>query len=561
MSYKALYRTYRPENFENVAGQKHIVKTLQNAVKNNKLAHAYLFCGPRGTGKTSIAKIFARLVNCTDEKTHPCGKCDNCIAMSNGSHPDIIEIDAASNNGVDEVRELIEKVKYAPSLGKYKVYIIDEVHMMTSGAFNALLKTIEEPPAHVIFIFATTEPQKVLPTIISRCQRYDFTKLSVNDMVDYMRYVLGKEKIAYEEEAIRLVAQLADGGMRDALSILDQVLAYATDKITVRDVNDIYGILTVDKKIRLIELVQDKQVHQLISEVSDIIEQGFDIKRTTMDLIEILKESIIYDYTSDISLCSMNEEEIMRVKRTSNTVQRLKMIDELMNAYDKYRFTANVGAYFEVCLLNMVAISDVSRETKQELLKQPKIEKTKKETTLSEDKQGIVETTEVETPVLMEERIPKKATKILEQGLNEEFILQLLVGANKTYKNLDTKGLQRLPEFYLSTEFGKCANLLREHKLVASGEQYLVVSVDNQAIANEINEQDQNDMFGRLFEELLEQPKKIFAITNDKATQMVQEFVQRKKSGTLPEAIVLEKVDKIEKIKALFQGNIQIEEK
>ena len=194
MAYQALYRKYRPDNFDGVAGQKAIVQTLKNAVKQNKIAHAYLFCGPRGTGKTSIAKIFAKMLNCEDHDHAPCGKCKNCIDMQKGAHPDIIEIDAASNNGVDEVRNLIEKVKYAPIEGKYKIYIIDEVHMMSTGAFNALLKTIEEPPAHVIFIFATTEPHKVLPTIISRCQVLDIKPMQKDDIMEQLiRHEIDKE--------------------------------------------------------------------------------------------------------------------------------------------------------------------------------------------------------------------------------------------------------------------------------------------------------------------------------------------------------------------------------
>ncbi len=392
MAYKALYRTYRPKCFEDVAGQQHIVKTLQNAVKQNKIAHAYLFCGPRGTGKTSIAKIFAKAINCEDETNKPCLKCSNCLAVQDGSHPDIVEIDAASNNGVDEVRELIEKVKYAPLKGKYKVYIIDEVHMMSAGAFNALLKTIEEPPEHVIFIFATTEPQKVLPTIISRCQRYDFTKVSINDMKERLIEVLNQEHIQYEEEAVRLICQLADGGMRDALSILDQVIAYSQDEVHVHHVNEIYGIMTVQEKIQLLNMVGSKDALNLMNMVSALIEKGIDIKRCTMDLIDILKETVIHDYTKEAtSLRVLSEDEVHEAKINKTTKERLKMIEYLMDAYDKYRFSANVGSYFEVCLLNMmepeivqvvqtVTTAPIPAQVTASVVKQPEVKNVSRET-------------------------------------------------------------------------------------------------------------------------------------------------------------------------------------
>lgn len=239
MAYQALYRKYRPASFDEVVGQKHIVQTLKNAIANQRIAHAYLFCGPRGTGKTSIAKIFARTLNCTGENP-PCMECENCKLSLDGTHPDIIEIDAASNNGVDEVRALIERVNYSPMEGKYKIYIIDEVHMMTSGAFNALLKTIEEPPEHVIFIFATTEPHKVLPTILSRCQRYDFSKVSNHDIQQRLIQICEKENVNADEDALEFIATLADGGMRDALSILDQCIAYEQNHITIDAVREIY---------------------------------------------------------------------------------------------------------------------------------------------------------------------------------------------------------------------------------------------------------------------------------------------------------------------------------
>lgn len=548
MAYKALYRTYRPKSFDEVAGQQHIVKTLENAVNQNKIAHAYLFCGPRGTGKTSIAKIFAKTINCESNDHKPCMQCDNCLAVQEGTHPDIIEIDAASNNGVDEVRELIEKVKYAPLKGKYKVYIIDEVHMMSAGAFNALLKTIEEPPAHVIFIFATTEPQKVLPTIISRCQRYDFTKVGSLEMTARIKTVLENEHIEYEDEAIRLVCQLADGGMRDALSILDQVIAYAQDKIETHHVNEIYGITTTQEKVELIKMVSERDAYHLMDKVKNLIEKGIDIKRCTMDLIELLKESVIHDYTKDASLLTLlTEEECYQVKANKTTKERLKMIEYLMDAYDKYRFSTNIGSYFEVCLLNMME-SEVEQSVNVNGNKNVSRE------TLSPIKETIPSLEIEEEPVIPSIVLPKKkeTKKVIiheenaAKPIKDEKILRLLVGATKALKAKDTEELKKIEEYYRDPDWAKEANLLRGHKLVASGEQYIVISVDNQAIANEINEQDSDNTFLKFMDMILNHRKKVFAITEEHQRKMILEFVRRQKEGTLPEPISFDIEEKVE---------------
>src|SRR5580700_5162936 len=240
--YQVLARKWRPQQFDDVVGQEHVTTTLKNAIEQNRLAHAYLFVGPRGIGKTSTARIFAKALNCVKGPTAtPCDKCDNCLEITEGRSLDVLEIDGASNNGVDQVRELRETVRYAPARGKFKIYIIDEVHMLTTQAFNALLKTLEEPPAHVKFIFATTEPQKVLPTILSRCQRFDLHRIPANLIAKHLQFIAGKEKIALEPAAAHAIARGAEGGLRDAESMLDQLVAFCGEKISENDVLDVFG--------------------------------------------------------------------------------------------------------------------------------------------------------------------------------------------------------------------------------------------------------------------------------------------------------------------------------
>ena len=294
MAYQALYRKWRPRTFDGVVGQTAITDTLKNAIKRGKISHAFLFAGPRGTGKTSCAKIFAKALNCTNlQDGEPCNECENCLAADQGTMNDIIEIDAASNNGVDEIRDIRDKVKYAPTQGKYKVYIIDEVHMLSMGAFNALLKTLEEPPEHVVFILATTELQKVPATIISRTQRYNFKRIDQHDLIARMTYILGQEKIDFEEKALEVIAQVADGGMRDSLSILDQILSYDQDKVKYEDALRITGYAAQEKIEQVLLNLLNGETSAALEIVHALLQDGASTKNILDELISLTVKGML----------------------------------------------------------------------------------------------------------------------------------------------------------------------------------------------------------------------------------------------------------------------------
>ncbi len=552
MAYQALYRKYRPTNFDEVVGQTHIIQTLKNAIVQNRIAHAYLFCGPRGTGKTSIAKIFAKTLNCTNSQDAPCGVCENCKMAANGSHPDIIEIDAASNNGVDEVRNLIDKVKYAPMQGKYKIYIIDEVHMMTSGAFNALLKTIEEPPAHVIFIFATTEPNKVLPTIISRCQRFDFNKVSMHDIKYRLSVVCKNEGIEIDENGLTLIAQLADGGMRDALSILDQCVAYCSSHIDVNDIRKIYGVVTSEDIGKLFYSVYKKDVDSFVKDIQKYSNMGMDIKRLTADFIHMLKDSLILDYSENSTLVSdMNKDMIRKYFKLAPINFRIKCIEELMDTYNKYTYASNALDYLEASLLK---ISSYSYESKTHIIDSDyndfkEIEEEENyETSYDDtsDNSDIIEKNiqkDDNNGVLEKFEISDVSRETLKQSentnnkiiLNDEFVIQLLVGATKMERSIDTNKFNNIGQFISSLEFGKYAATLRNSSIMASGSNYIVVCVSNEIFAKQINEFELNYGYEDFMEVLLGKAKKVFALDKTQQSRVKDEFKERMISGNLPE--------------------------
>lgn len=475
MEYQALYRAFRPQKFSDVVGQHHVTKTLQNAIMRNKESHAYLFSGPRGTGKTSIAKIFAKALNCQFETDgEPCNECELCVSITDGSANDVIEIDAASNNGVDEIRNIRDKVKYAPAEAEFKVYIIDEVHMLTTGAFNALLKTLEEPPAHAIFILATTEPHKIPATIISRTQRFDFKSLDIEEITERLEFVAQQENTAYDKEALSYIARIAEGGMRDALSIMDQVIAFSSDEITMQDAVMITGGIERDELNEWMKFIEQKDSEAAFKKFHQLIDEGKDPTRLVHELVYFIRDIILMKHSEEIS------EETAFVHVEDELLY--KMIDVLNDAMVSMRFSVSVSVHLEIVIVKMIRVLDAplpaaaaggaSSEEIAELKAQ-----------LKHLEQKIASGAAV-----VKEKPKRSSSARSRQGFSVEKIERVLNSANKedlvklkdgwpgVYQYIEEKGLQSLRA------------LIKDSVPVAASDTHVLIKFDNDVHSELINQ-------------------------------------------------------------------------
>ena len=622
MSYQVLYRTYRPSRFDEVVGQEYIVKILKNTIKNKRIAHAYLFAGPRGTGKTTIAKLFAKAINCEDFNEEACDSCPSCLAFKENNHPDIIELDAASNNSVDDIREIIEQVPYSPIVGKYKVYIIDEVHMLSSSAFNALLKTLEEPPAHVVFILATTDPQKIIPTVLSRCQRYNFSKISNLNMEKKMVEILNKEHLQYEDKALDEVAMLAEGGMRDALSILEQILSYNNDGIFLEDVQRIFGLSTKEEKVELLIKIHNDLTGS-INLLRQMYDSGIDPKRLCVDLLEIIKESLIYsDDQNETLLNKLSKFDCMNILDVVSVTDLLSDITYLEEALNKARSNQSFLTYLELAEVKMggnsskhtiktkpaikqtvtktvveepkveAVVAEEVKEKPQVVVEEPVVEKTITEDIpnglesggsnlgLESDGARISITPEpiMETLVQdisgglkagLESGLESEGSNLglesggLESSVDIEYLAALLLTANKNEKVSDSIIYNRLEMYKLDPDKRKFYELLRNTDLFASGKDVIIVTGPKLYIDNINASENRNELY-RFFMEEFGLDKVIYGVEDNKRGELISIYknlmANKDSKAPMVEKPVIEKeITNEEKAKLLFD-NVRVED-
>ncbi|WP_154838182.1 DNA polymerase III subunit gamma/tau [Staphylococcus sp. Marseille-Q1834] len=532
MNYQALYRMFRPQSFEDVVGQEHVTKTLRNAISKGKQSHAYIFSGPRGTGKTSIAKVFAKAINCLNPHDgEPCNECAICKGITQGTNGDVIEIDAASNNGVDEIRNIRDKVKYAPSESKYKVYIIDEVHMLTTGAFNALLKTLEEPPAHAIFILATTEPHKIPPTIISRAQRFDFKAIGTEQIVDRLRFVAEEQELQYDDAALEFIAKASEGGMRDALSIMDQAIAFGDEHLTLQDVLDVTGSVDEAALNDLFKEVVDGNVKEAFARYHRFIAEGKEVNRLINDMIYFVRDTIM-----NKTVESEAEYDAL-IRFDLETLYHL--IDIINDTLVSIRFSVNQNVHFEVLLVKIaemiknqpenvqnVATTQVASEPHNEELLQ-RMEQLENELKMLKA-QGITQPSNKTNSTQATTR-GKRANK---NPFSMTQIAKVLDEANKEDIQLLKKHWQEVIDYAKSNDKKSLVSLLQNSVPVAASAKRVLIQFEEEIHCEIVNrDEEKRSNIENVVRNIINKNVEVVGVPSDQWMRVRSEYINNRKQS------------------------------
>lgn len=541
MSYQALYRVWRPQTFEDLVGQDMITKTLKNALATKQTTHAYLFAGPRGTGKTSCAKLFAKALNCPNQVNgDPCNECETCKAITAGRLNDVIEIDAASNNGVEEIRDIRDKVKYAPTQADYKVYIIDEVHMLSTSAFNALLKTLEEPPANVVFILATTDPHKIPATIISRTQRFDFKRITSGAILERMEYILKQKQFEYDEKALNVIARAAEGGMRDALSILDQVLSFGDNKVTLDNALLVTGSVTRENLIKYLSQVQNHETVAGLQTIHAILDEGKDTKRLLEDLINCCRDLLLYKQAPEMleqTGSVMIDDEFKSMAEKSNPETLYRYIDTLNEQQENMRYSMHQSVYLEVLTVKLAKIDGKERKTSvQSLQTAPEtlnelndLQRQVKE--LKDQVKNLLGKTNRGFSDEKTSRPAKKTVQRYEIKIDVASIYRILGSATKIDKNRFLDCMKDI----LSTLNISSKAMFNMCEIEAAGPEGIILSFNNEFICGRIiNEERVRDEFENSVGRIYGDAKKIVYVPKNRWLNIRQEYIKQMRSGTIP---------------------------